>query len=387
MELLTALEYFHYMTHIPMVARRSAETVREYSVGRFEPNLAEFFCSSIYSDEASMDITISKDFLMCAFMRDKSDDTLVYVGPVMEYPCTKATARSVLKQIGQPDDRTDALIRYMERIPRLSMTRFVRSVLFLNYIINDENPPEWHVNEKILSFIKPEADIQRANNVVHNSQAMDGYITGLVQFGKVDELTKLLKNEMLISGNMGLTANNSLRAYKNVFVVTAYAASRAAVKGGLDYEIALDVSDEYLQEMERLDNYDDVHALWRQILMDFTSQVAKIRKLNATSQLMQQVVGYVGRHIYERILIEDVAEESGYNRSYICRAFKKETGKNLSAYINETKMEEARYLLAATDKPVVEVAVALGFSTQNHFQTIFKEIVGKTPAQYRKDPG
>ena len=81
--------------------------------------------------------------------------------------------------------------------------------------------------------------------------------------------------------------------------------------------------------------------------------------------------------------MSDVARRFGYNQTYLSSLFKRETGKPLAGFINEVKVDEAKRLLRATDKPIVEIAVALGFSSQNYFQTVFKRFSGLTPEAYR----
>lgn len=48
------------------------------------------------------------------------------------------------------------------------------------------------------------------------------------------------------------------------------------------------------------------------------------------------------------------------------------------------KVAEARRLLRFTDQELGEIAALLGFSSQSHFQTVFKQITGETPMAYRR---
>lgn len=47
-------------------------------------------------------------------------------------------------------------------------------------------------------------------------------------------------------------------------------------------------------------------------------------------------------------------------------------------------MEIAKKMLFDTDKTIFEIAVAVGFQDQRYFSKRFKQIVGKTPSEYRK---
>lgn len=160
--------------------------------------------------------------------------------------------------------------------------------------------------------------------------------------------------------------------------------ARAAARGGLDYEAALSLSDEYSQRIELPQSYDEVQTVLMQAFFEYTSQVAKIRRLNTSSRLAKKVAGYVQEHVYEPIKVSDIADQLGNNSSYLCRVFKKDTGKTLSDYINEVKLEEAKRLLSSTKKSVVEISAMLGYSSQAYFTTLFKKKTDMTPVEFRE---
>ena len=59
-------------------------------------------------------------------------------------------------------------------------------------------------------------------------------------------------------------------------------------------------------------------------------------------------------------------------------------GISLSHYIQQKKIEEAKKLLQFSDRSLSEIASLLNFSSQSHFQTIFRKSTGVTPLSYRK---
>jgi transcriptional regulator GlxA family with amidase domain len=54
------------------------------------------------------------------------------------------------------------------------------------------------------------------------------------------------------------------------------------------------------------------------------------------------------------------------------------------AFIIGRRLEHARSLLAHSNLPLVEIALACGFSSQSHFGNSFKKAFDLTPAQYRE---
>ena len=84
------------------------------------------------------------------------------------------------------------------------------------------------------------------------------------------------------------------------------------------------------------------------------------------------------------IRVDKMAEEFGISRQHLCSRFKKETGVSVSQYIRQEKIKEAERMLRFSDRAVSEIASVLGFSSQSHFQTIFKKVTGETPLHYRE---
>ena len=67
---------------------------------------------------------------------------------------------------------------------------------------------------------------------------------------------------------------------------------------------------------------------------------------------------YIKKNYSQKLSLEEIAEQGGFNMNYFSELFKKETGKTFTAYVTDVRMEEAKKLLRDTDMPVYEVAGA-----------------------------
>ncbi|MBP5405427.1 MAG: helix-turn-helix transcriptional regulator [Clostridia bacterium] len=67
------------------------------------------------------------------------------------------------------------------------------------------------------------------------------------------------------------------------------------------------------------------------------------------------------------------------------RTFSIPFSENLSDYIQKRKIEEGKRALRYTDRPAVNIALYLGFSSQSHFSRVFKKHAGVTPNEYRNE--
>ena len=78
-------------------------------------------------------------------------------------------------------------------------------------------------------------------------------------------------------------------------------------------------------------------------------------------------------------------DDANKRRIILCTRFKQEVGVSLTRYVQQEKVAEAKRLLRFTDQELGEIAALLGFSSQSHFQTVFKQITGETPMAYRRN--
>lgn len=69
------------------------------------------------------------------------------------------------------------------------------------------------------------------------------------------------------------------------------------------------------------------------------------------------------------------------------KKFKTELGFTIGAFITRCKLEEAKMLLTYSTKSLAEISSYLCFSSQPHFQSLFKKQYHMTPLEYRKKSG
>jgi AraC family transcriptional regulator len=78
-----------------------------------------------------------------------------------------------------------------------------------------------------------------------------------------------------------------------------------------------------------------------------------------------------------------VAAEVGLSPHHFSRQFREAVGVPPHAHLIARRVERAKVLLAQTDLPIVQVALAVGFAHQSHLTRHFGRLVGTTPARFR----
>ncbi|MBQ7063402.1 MAG: response regulator [Firmicutes bacterium] len=81
---------------------------------------------------------------------------------------------------------------------------------------------------------------------------------------------------------------------------------------------------------------------------------------------------------------QELADELHIASPYLSKLFRLETGETFSDYSVRIRMDIAKEYLRTTDLSVVQIAELVGYSSEKYFYTIFRKMVGSSPAQYRK---
>jgi AraC-like DNA-binding protein len=72
------------------------------------------------------------------------------------------------------------------------------------------------------------------------------------------------------------------------------------------------------------------------------------------------------------------------NPSYFSRKFKAVVGTNFKNYVIFARVGRAQQLLINSDLSLAEISNACGFQDSNYFSTVFKRIIGISPAKFRR---
>lgn len=98
--------------------------------------------------------------------------------------------------------------------------------------------------------------------------------------------------------------------------------------------------------------------------------------------IISQLLRYINRNLSNDFTLAELAAEVNYSEYYICRLFKKMTGKTLTTYIQEKRIHEAACLLRSYDS-INQAAEQVGFNNYSYFYKTFKKFMGCGPAEYQ----
>ncbi|NCA98334.1 MAG: AraC family transcriptional regulator [Clostridia bacterium] len=101
-------------------------------------------------------------------------------------------------------------------------------------------------------------------------------------------------------------------------------------------------------------------------------------------ELGQQIKAYIDQNYPDDLTLAAIAEVFHINPYYLSHLFKEQIGFSPMQYLIRRRIGEAQSLLIHSDRPVKDIATAVGFNHLNNFHNSFQKMVGMAPGRYRK---
>ncbi len=233
-----------------------------------------------------------------------------------------------------------------------------------------------------------ESDMSRSNADKAVKQArISGYHHHPYEFEKVflraflNGDREILTQGMLLTSYADVLAPQPFRAMKNSAICMVAIICRAVIDYGVDAELSFSLSDYYINEIEKQTSQGGLQILYTDILSHFMDTVRKVRE-SSYSRPVVRSIRYIHKNLYKPCRVKEVAEYTGLHPAYLSSLFKSEVGMDMSRYIRDKKLEEAKDLLVQSTYTVTEIAEMLGFCDVAYFSNQYKKMFGISPKNF-----
>ncbi len=103
------------------------------------------------------------------------------------------------------------------------------------------------------------------------------------------------------------------------------------------------------------------------------------------SARLRRIKELVDAKMEDDLSLDDMAQSVGLSTAHFARMFRKSTGQTPHQFVLRQRLERAKAMLRAPEARVLDIAVACGFKTQQHFAQAFRDLWGVSPTEYRQD--
>ena len=120
--------------------------------------------------------------------------------------------------------------------------------------------------------------------------------------------------------------------------------------------------------------------------MNRSSAEENIEEKGKITNMISRAVDYISQCYMEDIRIGDLAKACHISETHFRRVFTSYMHMSPLEYINKVRIQTACEILKKTDESIADIAYKCGFTTNSTFNRNFRQLMGMSPAEWRKRP-
>lgn len=120
------------------------------------------------------------------------------------------------------------------------------------------------------------------------------------------------------------------------------------------------------------------------IFLLFEHQRLPLPAKNRQQQHVQQIQHYIDENYFKKITIEEIATKFYLNQNYIRTMFVKYLSISPKQYLQQVRMQRAKFLLTHTEESITLIARSVGYDDALLFSKMFTKYYNISPQAYRR---
>lgn len=373
------MQYWRAVGRIPLLILNPDGSVyycSEKAGGINRTELLEWIC---LQGEVEHRIFVIEDTFACGVCRD-FDNHVCVIGPVAIYEYDLWKKRkfdcSPLAWYGLADQLYKANLSQLKAEAILLYRCLTGLMVSEEEWFDKENT--WNLDEEIQEYQFQMVDNEQERNTY--KEVAD--LLDTLRRGDIEEYFRLY--DKTLPERTGKLAKTSYKQteYLTVKIFSLY--MHAIIDGGVDYNKAYDLSDIYLQRLERCNDIMQMQNLQKEYVLKCISMIKEEKRKSHGKDIVDEAKSYIQRRRNKKLTVKEVADALNVNASYLSRCFSQKENKTIQQFITQEKIKASCNMLRYSEYSITEIASYLCFSSDSHFCKAFKTITGMTPKQYRQ---
>ena len=131
------------------------------------------------------------------------------------------------------------------------------------------------------------------------------------------------------------------------------------------------------------DNENNLSQLKCAFLIRYWSSMGIDLDQSSQNKTASMIYKYIEAHYMDELSPYKIARQFNISYSGLAKAIQKYNHTTFIQCVNQIRIENAKKLLALTDKSITEIGLECGFSVTSYFIKVFHQLTNMTPRAYR----
>lgn len=154
----------------------------------------------------------------------------------------------------------------------------------------------------------------------------------------------------------------------------------------IDYQLLETIQNIFIQSYSNAPQANSICCSYISILLSYGLQELATSKIsnqygNLTSK-MTSIVNWI-KNESATVTLTQISQKFSYDKAYLGKLITKNTGQSFNSLRNYYRIQNSCYLLKFTDYSIEKISIETGYSSPNHYERCFKQIMKQTPSKYR----
>ncbi len=324
-------------------------------------------------------------YLAVPIYKDEQYKGMVVVGPFLNEQVTDHMIWNVIKDNNLENNWLKRLETYFKSLPLLANSYLAIGELLVNIVIHP------HVKAQIIASknsgeqyrldVEPE-DYDQSGIEIKQRYEAEKKLLHYIEIGDKENAMKAMLDHH--TGDfLYRVPGNPLRARKNITFSGNTMYRIAAGNGGVEPQYLHAISEKFALKIESAVAMSELNTIDVNMIDEYCKAVKNFA-IKGYSPVVKKALMYINLHFNESINLQSVADEIGFNRTYLAKKFKSEINLSVIDYIQRKRIDEAKFLINLGRLSTTEIGLQVGFNSYNYFCKVFKELTGMTASEYKR---
>lgn len=154
----------------------------------------------------------------------------------------------------------------------------------------------------------------------------------------------------------------------------------------VNYQLLETIQNIFIQSYSNAPQANSICCNYISILLSYGLQeLAMSKKSDHGSNLTSKMTSILNciKNESATITLTQVSQKFSYDKAYLGKLIAKNTGQSFNSLRNYYRIQKSCYLLKFTDYSIEKISIETGYSSPNHYERCFKQIMKQTPTKYR----